>query len=66
VAGFGQLLKGSPHMKNFDYDKVIEIAQNAKGKDEFGYRAEFIQLARLAKRSQGLPSLSSQNTSGQY
>jgi Ca-activated chloride channel family protein len=66
VAGMGQLLKGSPHLKNFDYDKVIEIAQNAKGKDEFGYRAEFIQLARAAKTSQGLPSQASNNTTRQY
>jgi Ca-activated chloride channel homolog len=65
VAGFGQLLKSSPHMKNFNYDSVIEIAQDAKGRDEIGYRSEFIQLARAAKTSQGLPSQSSQNTTGQ-
>ena len=49
VAGFGQLLRGSPHLKAFGYDDVIALAQSSKGDDAFGYRAEFINLARLAK-----------------
>ncbi len=50
VAGYGQLLRGDPFMDNtFTWDSVVELAQNSKGKDEFGYRAEFIQLARIAK-----------------
>jgi Ca-activated chloride channel family protein len=28
---------------------VIALANGAKGVDAFGYRAEFVQLARLAK-----------------
>jgi len=36
---------------------VIALAQGAKGKDEFGYRAEFINLVRLAKTAQGLEPL---------
>lgn len=66
VASFGQLLTTSPYVKNFGYDQVIDIAQNAKGKDEFGYRAEFIQLARLAKTNQGLPTQANANGTGSY
>lgn len=49
VAGFAQLLKGSNYTGNFNYDKVIELAQANKGKDEYGYRTEFVQLVRKAK-----------------
>ena len=49
VASFGQLLKGGKYIGAFDYDDVIELAQEGKGADEFGYRSEFIQLVRLAK-----------------
>jgi Ca-activated chloride channel family protein len=49
VAGTAQLLRHDPYIKDFDYDRAIEIANNAKGRDEFGYRAEFVQLLRLAK-----------------
>lgn len=49
VAGFAQLLRGSHYSGDFNYDKVIELAQANKGKDEFGYRTEFIQLVRKAK-----------------
>jgi len=49
VAAFGQLLRGDPYMKNFGYDDAIALAQNAKGNDDYGYRAEFINLLRLAK-----------------
>jgi Ca-activated chloride channel family protein len=49
VAAFGQLLKGAPYMKGYGYDDVIALAQSAKGDDRFGYRAEFLNLVRLAK-----------------
>ena len=49
VAAFGQLIKGSPYTKAYSYDDVIALAQSAKGNDPFGYRAEFINLVRLAK-----------------
>ncbi|MCB1215246.1 MAG: VWA domain-containing protein [Deltaproteobacteria bacterium] len=57
VAAFGQLLRGSTYLKNFNYNQVIELAQAAKGKDEFGYRAEFINLVRLAKSAPALENL---------
>ena len=50
VAGYGQLLRGDPYTaSDYNFDAVIDLAQGAKGEDEFGYRAEFITLARLAK-----------------
>ncbi len=49
VAAFGQLLKGGQYTGDFSYDDVIALAQQGKGGDEFGYRAEFINLVRLAK-----------------
>ncbi|HTF98638.1 MAG TPA: VWA domain-containing protein [Cellvibrio sp.] len=49
VASFAQLLRGSNYIGDYSYDKVIEQAQANKGKDEYGYRTEFIQLVRKAK-----------------
>ncbi len=50
VAGYGQLLRGDPYTaSDYDFDDVIALAQTARGDDVFGYRAEFINLARLAK-----------------
>lgn len=49
VAGFGQLLRGGNDTGSFDYDDVVDLGLAAKGKDEWGYRSEFINLVRLAK-----------------
>ncbi len=49
VAAYGQLLRGEPHLKSFGYDDVIKLANGAKGDDQFGYRTEFVNLARLTK-----------------
>ena len=53
VAGFGQLLRDSQYTNSLTWDQVIDMATKAKGKDEFGYRAEFINLLRLAKSESG-------------
>lgn len=52
VAGFGQLLRGGRYTSNYQYDDVLELARNARGKDAFGYRGEFISLVNLAKSLQ--------------
>jgi Ca-activated chloride channel family protein len=57
VAAFGQLLRSDPYLKDFSYDKVMSLAEGAKGADKFGYRAEFINLVRLAKNAPALPPL---------
>lgn len=49
VAAFGQILKGGEHTGDFSYDDIISLAQSGKGADKFGYRAEFINLVRMAK-----------------
>lgn len=49
VAGFAQLLKGGKYTYDFSYQDVIALARKNKGLDDFGYRAEFIQLARTAQ-----------------
>ncbi len=57
VAGFAQLLKGSKFTGNLTYDQVIEIANAARGKDEFGYRTEFVNLVRLAKSAAAMQNM---------
>ena len=49
VAGFAQLLANSKYSGDLSYDDVIDLASKHKGEDNFGYRSEFIQLARMAK-----------------
>ncbi len=49
VAAFGELLRNSTLVQRYTYDDVIALAQSARGDDPFGYRAEFINLVRLAK-----------------
>jgi Ca-activated chloride channel family protein len=49
VAAFGQLLRGGRYTGDYSYDDVINLAQGARGQDRFGYRAEFINLVRLAQ-----------------
>ena len=43
VAAFGQTLKGSVYGA-MPFDEIRELAQGARGEDEDGYRAEFIQM----------------------
>ena len=54
VAAFGQLLRGGRFTGSYGYEDVIELALGAKGDDKFGYRAEFINLVRLAKTAAAL------------
>ncbi|MPV86291.1 vWA domain-containing protein [Ostreibacterium oceani] len=49
VAAFGQLLRGDAYLGDYTFDQIIEMAVNARGFDEFGYRSEFVQLVRQAK-----------------
>ena len=57
VAAFGQLLRGGRHTGGYAYDDVIALAQGARGDDPFGYRAEFLNLVRLAKTAAALEPL---------
>lgn len=49
VAEFGMLLRESEFKKDSSYEQVLELAKGSLGKDDFGYRAEFIQLVEKAK-----------------
>ncbi len=61
VAGYGQLLRGDPYLdQGYDWDDVINLAQTARGRDEFGWRAEFLQLARAASSAAALNPLPQQ------
>ncbi len=54
VAAFGQKLRGESFTQGYSYDDLIASAEAAKGADKFGYRAEFVNLARLAKTMAGM------------
>ncbi|MCP2044170.1 von Willebrand factor type A domain-containing protein [Pontibacter sp. HSC-36F09] len=46
VAACGMLLRDSEHKGNASYPMVLELAKNARGKDEEGYRIEFVNLVK--------------------
>ena len=49
VASFGMLLRDSKLKGASSYTQVLELARDAMGKDENGYRAGFVQLVRKAE-----------------
>ena len=49
VAQFGMILRGSAEKGTATLDGVIELADEGKGKDEKGYLADFVELAKKAK-----------------
>lgn len=49
VAAFGMLLRQSEHRGSITYDAVLEMAQESVGRDESGYRKEFVALVRQAR-----------------
>ena len=55
VAGFGMLLRDSPHKGNATYDAILELAGEgiAPGSDARGYRTEFLDLVKRAKELSG-------------
>ena len=48
IAGFGQLLTGGKYLGDWGWDQAIELALAARGKDDFGYRIEAVNLMRTA------------------
>ena len=57
VAGFAEMLRGGKYSGALTYDDVLRIATAARGRDEYGYRSEFVQLVRAAKSSRTLAKL---------
>ncbi|GAB4343022.1 MAG: VWA domain-containing protein [Desulfobulbaceae bacterium] len=54
VAAFGQVLRGGIHTGGFGYDDVLRLAEPARGRDPYGYRAEFLNLVRLAETARAM------------
>ena len=69
VAAVGQKLRGDTQLDDFSYQDAIKLAKNARGEDEHGYRAEFVQLIRLIDglddQGQDGQALSGQGQDGQ-
>ena len=53
VAAFGQKLRGTDAVSAYTYGSILDLASGAKGEDGYGYRAEFLNLVRLAKSLSG-------------
>jgi Ca-activated chloride channel family protein len=54
VAGFAQLMRNGKYTGALKFDDVIDAAERGLGNDRFGYRAEFIDLVRKAKKARGM------------
>jgi Ca-activated chloride channel homolog len=50
VASYGMTLRNSPFKGNSNYSSILELANQAKGADLDGYRAEFIRLVESSKK----------------
>ncbi len=48
VAGFGMLLRGSPHAGTADWTMISSLAKGSLGADPGGYRAEFLTIVAQA------------------
>ena len=58
VAGFGEMLRGGESLgAGFGWEEIRDLANGAKGADEFGYRAEFVELTRLAETAEAQAAL---------
>ena len=49
VAGFGMLLRDSPHQGTLGYASVLEMAEDGLGDDPHGHRAAFVGLVKRAQ-----------------
>ena len=50
VAGFAQRLRGGAYSSTLSYAEIANLAKDASGDDENGYRHEFVQLVKLAQQ----------------
>ncbi len=53
VASFGMLLRDSPHKGQATLPGILELAEEGRGPDANGYRAEFLNLVRQAQQIRG-------------
>jgi hypothetical protein len=54
VAGYGMLLRQSPHRGELTWEKISRLAEQGLGEDKEGYRAEFVDLVRRAQQLGGV------------
>jgi Ca-activated chloride channel family protein len=54
VAGFGMILRNSEYKGTLNYSALLEMARGSRGRDDDGYRSEFIKLAELSSESLAL------------
>jgi len=52
VAAFGQILRGSEYLGDFDLEAASRLARDSRGEDFGGYRGEFLSLVGLAQALQ--------------
>ena len=64
VAGTAQLMRHDPYIKDFGYERALQIAEAAKGDDRFGYRREFVAMLREAEKADGLKPLDPNRSGG--
>jgi len=55
VAAFGQKLRGISFLEDYSYEDILKLAAAGRGIDDYGYRAEFMSLVRLAQSLAGTP-----------
>ncbi|MEN3951101.1 VWA domain-containing protein [Iodidimonas sp. SYSU 1G8] len=48
VAAFGQKLRHGAYLGEFGWDRIAALASESRGRDEHGYRAEFVNLVKTA------------------
>jgi Ca-activated chloride channel homolog len=60
VAAFGMLLRDSEHKGSASYERVLALAEAARGADPEGYRAEFAGLVRAAGSLSGQQRISAE------
>ncbi|TAE99072.1 MAG: VWA domain-containing protein [Oscillatoriales cyanobacterium] len=50
VAAFGMVLRDSEYKGTANFDEVLRLANQAKGEDKEGYRADFLRLVESCKK----------------
>lgn len=57
VASFAELLRGGRYNGSMTYEDVLKIVSGARGRDDFGYRMELVNLIRAAKSAGAMAQL---------
>ncbi len=52
VAGFAQLLRGGTYLGDWGYNELLSLARSNRGADNYGHRAEFVNLIELSQQWQ--------------